>query len=152
MVSIKIPRNYWWLLVIRQWQQYVSAEMQEGACDECISGVSQSMMGFLLLRNRILFYGAWSDEHQFHLKKCKHLHVGTHDINFEYTIETEAGRVKVEKVTTEKDLRVTFDPSLKFIEHINNKVNKANRNVGLIFRTFTFMDKDIFLNLYNKKT
>ena len=31
----------------------------------------------------------------YHFKKCKHLHVGTHDINFEYTMETEAGRNKV---------------------------------------------------------
>ncbi len=28
------------------------------------------------------------------------------------------------------------------------KVSLANRNVGIIFRTFTFMDKEIFLNLY----
>ncbi len=28
------------------------------------------------------------------------------------------------------------------------KVAIANRNVGIIFRTFNFMDKDIFLNLY----
>ena len=32
--------------------------------------------------------------------------------------------------------------NLKFTDYINNKVNKANRNVGLIFRTFTFMDKE----------
>ena len=41
-----------------------------------------------------------------------------------------------------------FDQKLKITEHINSKVNKANRNVGLIFRTFTFMDKGMFLNLY----
>ena len=29
-----------------------------------------------------------------------------------------------------------------------NKVNLANRKVGLIFRTFTYMDKEMFLNLY----
>ena len=52
-------------------------------------------------------------------------------------------KMEVQKVTSEKDLGVTFDQNLKFTDHINNKVNKANRNVGLIFRTFTFMDKDI---------
>ena len=54
----------------------------------------------------------------------------------------------MEKVQSEKDLGAIFDQKLKVTEHINSKVNKANRNVGLIFRTFTFMDKDMFLNLY----
>ena len=54
----------------------------------------------------------------------------------------------MDKVTPEKDLGVIMDTSWKFTEHINNKVNKANRNVGLIFRTFTYMDTGMFLNLY----
>ena len=57
-------------------------------------------------------------------------------------------KMKIQKVTPEKDLGVTFDQNLKFTDHINNKVNKANKNVGLIFRTFTFMDKDMFLSFY----
>ena len=84
----------------------------------------------------------------YHFQKCKHLHIGNHDINFEYTMQTNSREMKVQKVKTEKDLGVTFDHNLKFTDHINNKVNKANRNVGLIFRTFTFMDKDMFLSIY----
>ena len=87
-------------------------------------------------------------ENELPLKKCKHLHVGTHDINFEYSMDTESGPVKVEKISSENDLGVIFDSSLRFGERINSKVNKANRNVGLIFRTFTFMDKEMFLNLF----
>ena len=54
-------------------------------------------------------------------------------------MQSDTGQVKVQKVTSEKDLGVAFDQKLKFTEHtcINNKVNKANRNVA----TFTFMDK-----------
>ena len=70
----------------------------------------------------------------------------------ENTMQTETGEIKLEKVQSEKDLGVIFDKKLKFTEHINSKVNKANRNVGLIFRTFTFMDKDMFLNLYKSVT
>ena len=58
------------------------------------------------------------------------------------------GQLKLKKISSEKDLGVIFDSSLRFGEHINSKVNKANRNVGLIFRTFTFMDKEMFLNLF----
>ena len=79
------------------------------------------------------------------LKKCKHLHVGNHDINYEHKMETNQDPITVEKVTVEKDLGVFMDTSL---EHISNKVNLANKNVGLIFRTFTYMDKEMFLNLY----
>ena len=81
------------------------------------------------------------------LEKCKHLHVGIHDINYDYTMEADQVHKIVDKVTSEKDLGVIMDMSLKFTEHINNKVNKAYRNVGLIFRTSTYMDTGRFLNL-----
>ena len=41
-----------------------------------------------------------------------------------------------------------FDQSLKFDLHIDTIVNKANSMIGLIKRNFSFMDIDIFLNLY----
>ena len=47
------------MTVGNKWQQYASAEMQEGACDECISGkygFSKSMMGLLLRHNRIYYF------------------------------------------------------------------------------------------------
>ena len=63
-------------------------------------------------------------------------------------MQTNSGAVKVQKVTAAKDLGVSFDQNLKFTEHINIKENKANKNVGLIFRTLTFMNKDMFLSIY----
>ena len=62
----------------------------------------------------------------YHFQKCKHLHIGNLDINLEYTVRTNSGEIKVQKVTSEKDLGVTFDQNLKFTDHINNKLNKAN--------------------------
>ena len=55
---------------------------------------------------------------------------------------------EIEKVSSEKNLGVIMDKALNFSEHISSKINKANRNLGLIFRTFTYMDKEMFLNLY----
>ena len=53
------------------------------------------------------------------------------------------------KLTTEeKDVGVTFTVSLKFDEHIQNVTTKANQIVGMIKRSFTHMDNDIFLKLY----
>ena len=41
-----------------------------------------------------------------------------------------------------------IDNKLTFSKHISTKIKVANRNLGLIFRTFTNIDKDIFLNLF----
>ncbi|MEW8547072.1 MAG: reverse transcriptase family protein [Candidatus Thiodiazotropha sp.] len=94
----------------------------------------------------------WSKTWQmfYNTAKCKHLHVGSHDQNQEYTMTTSEEPISttITKVDREKDLGVVVDKSLKFTEHIDSKIKLANRNLGLIFRTFTFLDKEIFLNLY----
>ena len=56
--------------------------------------------------------------------------------------------IKFEKLTREKDLGVIIDQALNFSKHISTKVSKANQKLGIIFRTFTYMDTDMFLNLY----
>ena len=48
----------------------------------------------------------------------------------------------------EKDLGVIIGQKLTFSDHINSKVNSANKNLGIIFRTFTWIDEEMFLNLY----
>ena len=47
-----------------------------------------------------------------------------------------------------KDLRVIVDNNLAFSYHIAEKVNKANQIMGLIRRTFVFLDKHNFNLLY----
>ncbi|XP_071941143.1 uncharacterized protein [Antedon mediterranea] len=63
---------------------------------------------------------------------------------------TEEGDEDLPNANTEKDLGVTFDQSLKFSIHTNEAVNKANRLIGLVRRSFAYMDKDMFLPLYYK--
>ena len=63
-------------------------------------------------------------------------------------METPNGNVTIEQVESEKDLGVIFDSKLNFTEHISTKVSKANQIVGLIFRTFTFIVREMFLNLF----
>ena len=72
-------------------------------------------------------------------------------MNQTYTMNKEQGSIPIEKVDSEKDLGVIIDKDLKFSEHISSKIKTANRNLpppGLIFRTFTYLDKEMFLNLY----
>ena len=49
-----------------------------------------------------------------------------------------------EFIEKEKDLGVIFDNNLKFSSHIINQVNKANRLMGLIRRSYTCLDKNSF--------
>ena len=37
-------------------------------------------------------------------------------------------------------------------DFFNNKLSIATRNLGIIFRTFTYLDKEMFLNLYKRLT
>ena len=48
----------------------------------------------------------------------------------------------------EKDLGIIIDNKLNFQNHINKQVNKANQKLGLINRSFKYMDNDMFLQLF----
>ena len=61
---------------------------------------------------------------------------------------SDTGNVLIEKVEEEKDLGVITDSKLNFRQHIASKVSIANRNLGIIFRTFTYLSQEMFLNLY----
>ena len=84
----------------------------------------------------------------FNFKKCKHMHLGNHDMNQTYTMKKDQEEIPIEKVVSEKDLGVIVDNTLTFTKHIRSKIKTANRNLGIIFRTFTYLDKDIFMNLF----
>ena len=48
----------------------------------------------------------------------------------------------IAKVSQEKDLGVIIDDTLSFDQHINEKINTANRVLGTIRRTFSHLNKD----------
>ena len=84
---------------------------------------------------------------QFHLDKCHVLTLGKFD-NIRYTHRYRIYEHELEHVFEEKDLGVIFESDLKCDEHISAKVRKANAIVGLIRRTFSFLDCRIFKKLY----
>jgi cell wall assembly regulator SMI1 len=55
---------------------------------------------------------------------------------------------KLTTVQKEKDLGVTFDSSLKCSKHIHNCASKANQILGLIKRSFKYIDQDMFHQAY----
>ena len=84
----------------------------------------------------------------FNIIKCHHLHIGKHDRGIKYAMTSNNQEIELAKTENEKDLGVRIDQNLTFRDHINSKENIANRNLGIIFRTFTFIDEERFLNLY----
>ena len=92
----------------------------------------------------------WSDKWQikFNYLKCSHMHLGKDQPVVTYYMNNNGGRTEIKNVTEQKDLGVLIDNNLTFVPHMQAKIKKANRNLGIIKRTFSYIDKPIFLNLY----
>jgi len=81
----------------------------------------------------------------FNSEKCKVLHAGKQNPEHVYYM---GDATEVMKCKEEKDLGVTFDSKLSFDPHIQNCINKANKMLGIIKRSFDYLDRDIFIKLY----
>ena len=85
----------------------------------------------------------------FHPDKCHVLHIGQSNPQNIYHMNNASGNIHMlDVVTSEKDLGVTIDHQLKFSDHIENAVKKANRVLGCLARTFRHLNKETFLLLY----
>ena len=58
-----------------------------------------------------------------------------------------ANQVKLEATTCVKDIGVHVDDNLSFKDHIYIKIKKANAVMGIIRRTFDYLDQNMFLQL-----
>ena len=56
--------------------------------------------------------------------------------------------IDLQETTLEKDLGVHMDSELKFSQHLERQVNKANRLLGLIRRSFDYLDGDTMKLLF----
>lgn len=83
------------------------------------------------------------------MQKCKVVQYGNIQNQFEYKLKDKDGNLKsLPKDSSEKDLGIWFKNDLKFDDHINYVVNRCNKLLGLIKRTFKTLDKESFLTLY----
>ena len=86
----------------------------------------------------------WADTWQlrFNSGKCKVLHLGNRNNQFNYSMRSHGSleRIVLEKSELEKDLGVHVDSDLKFSKHVEIQVNKANRLLGLIRRSYEHLD------------
>ena len=89
---------------------------------------------------------------KFNTSKCKVLRFGQTDTKPYKMMNINIGQMQELKLTDEeKDLGVIIDLKLKFWSHVVNQVNKANSLMGLIQKSYNFLDivsfKYLFISL-----
>lgn len=92
----------------------------------------------------------WCSDWQLKLNigKCSIMSLGKNENRHEYKFNTNNSTVLLKRTEVEKDLGIIIDDKLKFDKHINEMTNKANRMVGLIRRSFEFLDNKLFKLLF----
>ena len=84
---------------------------------------------------------------KFHPDKCCNMRIGRSSIrNDGYTMGKD--QKTINKAETVKDIGVTFDSSLNFEAHMSEKFNKANSMMGIIRRTFEYLDDKYFSTVF----
>jgi ribonucleases P/MRP protein subunit RPP40 len=89
----------------------------------------------------------WSEKWQLHfnVEKCKIMHIGgSRNERAGYRMATK----ELKETTEEKDLGVWLDNTVKSSCHVNHAGSKANQLLGLIRRTFTYMDAALMKQLF----
>ena len=101
------------------------------------------------LQNDVEELESWSRKWliKFNKEKCHVLSLGKFE-NITHTQRYELDGEELEHVFEEKDLGIIIDASLNFEDHMTSKINKANAIMGLIRRTFSFLDVKLFKQLY----
>ena len=80
---------------------------------------------------------------------CKVMHVGSNNQRCDYTMKlNDTETINIVKCEEDKDLGVIFDCKLSFDVHIQSAISKANKIVGIIKRTFTYLSRKSFILLY----
>lgn len=83
---------------------------------------------------------------EFNIQKCKILHFGSKNPNYEYFMNG----VKLQKVDSEKDVGVVIHSSLKPSSQCKESARKASYVLNQLTKAFHFRDSKVFLQLYKR--
>lgn len=76
------------------------------------------------------------------------MHLGYNNNSYNYEMKDGNTHRTLNKTSCEKDLGVHVDSNLKFSNHIQKAVNKGNRLLGLVRRSFEYLDATMVRQLY----
>ena len=98
------------------------------------------------LQDNLNAMNSWSEDSllDFNAEKCVVMHFGKSNPNHDYYMNN----VKLKVAKTEKDLGVIIDDALSFKEHVKRSLSKANQALGIVKRTFNYLNTELFKNLY----
>ena len=133
----------------------VMSEIALYADDTKLSKEIQSDSDVIVVQDDLFILQDWSDDWLllFHPDKCIVIRIclpwKCNIDKPEYFMRKSDGSiVKLEVSSCEKDIGVYIDEHLTFETHIVTKVNKANSVMGIIRRSFTFLDEEMFVLLF----
>ena len=90
--------------------------------------------------------GEWSDiwQMRFNTEKCKVMHLGRGNLNYNYFMENR----RLEVIAEERDLGVVVSNDLKDSNQCRSAYNKTMRTLGMMNRTIVYKNRDTLLRLY----
>ena len=103
----------------------------------------QSDANYLQLQQDLVYLFLWSCEWQLNFNVDKCIWAAT-----SHCRQYRLGRDTIATSDVERDLGIIIDNKLTFHEHCSSVVAKANRLLGLIRRSFEYINADIILHLY----
>ena len=140
------------VIFINDLPEVVESLVQMYADDTKLFSEVDNQQQRLILQKDLTSLVEWADKWQlrFNADKCHTVHLGSKNNNYPYYMKKHDSDELVELETSEveKDLGVHVDDKLSFAKHVECQVNKANRLVGLIRRSFTYMDKETMKHLF----
>ncbi|XP_070550687.1 uncharacterized protein [Ptychodera flava] len=133
--------------------QCVSSDVYLFADDTKLSRDVSKSNEHLYLQNDLKRLEEWANTWllRFNADKCKTISIrgkSTKHIKYQYSMGSDTTTHVLENVDSEKDIGVFIDSDLSFEKHIQEKINKANKIMGIIRRTYVYLDIENFLFLY----
>jgi hypothetical protein len=101
-----------------------------------------------VLQSQLDLLSKWAETWgmEFNVTKCKVMHIGRQNQNFDYTMQGQA----LTTVEREKDIGITFDETLKPGLYCKEAARVAKGVLKQITRSFHYRDRHVFLNLYKR--
>ena len=85
---------------------------------------------------------------KFHPQKYTSIAIGNENMVHSFELPPEDGVHQIEQVQEIKDIGVTVDSLLSFKQHIYRKIDTANKIIGIIRRSYKYLDTEMFIPLY----
>jgi len=134
------------IMFINDLPSAVSSSIFMFADDAKLFRVIKCKDDYVALQNDLDALHTWSTIWQlkFNILKCKLFHLGPHHHYGSYFLNG----IEIDKSTLHKDLGILFDDNLKFHNHTSAVAGKGNRMLGLISKSFEFLEPVMVSKLY----